>query len=172
MQEPASPIDRTSHPQNERKGHKELGSVRKRRDEEDVQKIMEVISHWRNPFEKADDAVSLSSGSVASNFLKEDLLKVEEKGKTALVSFVQDRHQQCSRVLRDTAKAEVREMWRCQENGEPRGEEFCPPSRQKSFRQAPGHRTESKNQPERTPHSRTRTCALLSGNLASSINAD
>ena len=53
----------TSHPQNERKGHKELGSVRKRRDE-DVQKIMEVISHWRNPFEKADDVVSLSSGSV------------------------------------------------------------------------------------------------------------
>jgi len=80
----------SSHPQNERKGHKESGSVRKRRDEEDVQKIMEVISHRRNPFEKADDLVSLSSGSVASNFLKEDLLKVEEKGKTALVSFVQD----------------------------------------------------------------------------------
>ena len=45
----ASFVDRcreiaTSHPQNERKGHKESGSVRKRRDEEDVQKIMKVIS--------------------------------------------------------------------------------------------------------------------------------
>lgn len=92
----ASFVDRcremaSSHPQDERKGHKESGSVRKRRDEEDVQKVMEVISHWRNPFEKADDLVSLSSGSVASNPLKEDLLKAEEKGKTALVSFVQDR---------------------------------------------------------------------------------
>ena len=46
----ASFVDRcremaSSHPQNERKGHKESGSVRKRRDEEDVQKIMDVISH-------------------------------------------------------------------------------------------------------------------------------
>ena len=52
---------------------------------------MEVISQWRNPFETADDLVSLSSGSIASSALKEDLLKAEEKGKSALVSFVQDR---------------------------------------------------------------------------------
>lgn len=89
----ASFVDRcreiaSSHPQNERKGDKELGSVRKRRDEEDVQKTMEVISHWRNPFENADHLVNLSSGSIASNSLTEDLLKAEEKGKTALVSFV------------------------------------------------------------------------------------
>ena len=61
------------------------------RDEEDVQKVMEVISQWRNPFETADDPVSLSSSSIASSALKEDLLKAEEKGKSALVSFVQDR---------------------------------------------------------------------------------
>ena len=92
MQEPALSIDAAlSHPQDERKGHKEPGSVRKRKDEEDVQKVMEVISQWRNPFEPADDLVSLSSGSVASNALKEDLLKAEEKGKSVLVSFVQDR---------------------------------------------------------------------------------
>ena len=91
----ASFVDRcremaSSHPQDEIKGHKELGAVRKRRDEEDVQKVMEVISQWRNPFETADDLVSLSSGSIASSALKEDLLKAEEKGKSALVSFVQD----------------------------------------------------------------------------------
>ena len=61
------------------------------RDEEDVQKVMEVISQWRNPFETAGDLVSLSSGSIASSALKEDLVKAEEKGKSALVSFVQDR---------------------------------------------------------------------------------
>ena len=32
-----------------------------------------------------------SSGSIASSALKEDLVKAEEKGKSALVSFVQDR---------------------------------------------------------------------------------
>ena len=56
-----------------------------------MQKVMEVISQWRNPFETADDLVSLSSGSITSSALKEDLLKAEEKGKSALVSFVQDR---------------------------------------------------------------------------------
>ena len=61
------------------------------RDEEDVQKVMEVISQWWNPFETADDLVSLSSGSIASSALKEDLVKAEEKGKSGLVSFVQDR---------------------------------------------------------------------------------
>ena len=81
----------SSHPQDKIKGHKESGSACKRRDEEDVQKVMEVISQWRNPFETTDDLVSLSSGSIASSALKEDLLKAEEKGKSALVSFVQDR---------------------------------------------------------------------------------
>ena len=55
-----------SHPQDEIKCHKELGSVCKRLDEEDVEKVMEVISQWRNPFETADDLVSLSSGSTAT----------------------------------------------------------------------------------------------------------
>ena len=69
----------SSHPQDEIKGHKESGSVRKRRDEEDVQKVMEMISQWRNPFETADDLVSLCSGSIASSALKEDLLKQKRK---------------------------------------------------------------------------------------------
>ena len=69
----------SSHPQDEIKGHKESGLVRKRRDEEDVQKVMEMISQWRNPFETADDLVSLRSGSIASSALKEDLLKQKRK---------------------------------------------------------------------------------------------
>ena len=54
-----------------------------------MQKVIKVISQWKNPFvnEKADDLVSLSSGFVASDPLKEDLLKTEEKGKSALVLF-------------------------------------------------------------------------------------
>ena len=81
----------SSHPQDKIKGHKESGSACKRRDEEDVQKVMEVISQRRNPFEMADNLVSLSSGSITSSALKEDLLKAEEKGKSVLVSFVQNR---------------------------------------------------------------------------------
>ena len=81
----------SSNPQDKIKGHKESGSACKRRDEEDVQKVMEVISQRRNPFETADNLVSLSSDSITSSALKEDLLKAEEKGKSALVSFVQDR---------------------------------------------------------------------------------
>ena len=67
------------HPQDKIKGHKESGSACKRRDEEDVQKVMEVISQRRNPFEMADNLVSLSSGSITSSALKEDLLKAEEE---------------------------------------------------------------------------------------------
>lgn len=50
-----------------------------------MKKVMEEISQWRNPFETADDLVSLSSGSIASSALKEDLLKAEEKRKSASV---------------------------------------------------------------------------------------
>ena len=88
------------------------------RDEEDVQKVMEVISQWWNPFETADDLVSLSSGSIVSSALKEDLVKAEEKGKSGLVSFVQDRlTSSAGGELRDTTKAEVRDIRRGREDG-------------------------------------------------------
>lgn len=92
----ASFVDRcremaSTHHDDKSKAQKEFGSGRKKRDEEDVQNVMEVITHWRNPFETSEELVSLSSGSVVNDSLKEDLLTAREKGKPALVSFVEDR---------------------------------------------------------------------------------
>ena len=71
--------------------HKECGAQRLKRDEEDVQKVMEVIQQWRNPFEPSDELMTLSSGCVASGSVKDDLLNAEEKGKFAFASFVSNR---------------------------------------------------------------------------------
>ena len=70
---------------------KEFGSERKKRDEKYVQNVMEVITYWRNPSETSEELVSLFSGSIANESLKEDLLMAKEKGKSGLVSFVEDR---------------------------------------------------------------------------------
>ena len=40
---------------------------------------MEVIEDWRNPFEESKELVSLSSGFVAINTMKEVLLTAKEK---------------------------------------------------------------------------------------------
>lgn len=70
---------------------KEFGSEREKRDEKYVQNVMEVITYWRNPSETSEELVSLFSGSIANESLKEDLLMTKEKGKSGLVSFVEDR---------------------------------------------------------------------------------
>ena len=39
--------------------HKETQSARMKRDEEDVRKVMEVFSHWIDPFEASNELASL-----------------------------------------------------------------------------------------------------------------
>ena len=154
------------HPQDEIKGHKESGSVRKRKDEEDVKKVMEVISQWRNPFETADDLVSLSPGSIASSALKEDLLKAEEKRKSALVSFVQHRLISSAVGFFETLpKLKLGKFGEVKKTVNQGRKSFVLRADRNLFFQAPSHRTESTDRPEGSPHSRTRTCALVSGNL-------
>ena len=53
--------------QAENRLHKETGCTRMRRDEEDVKKVMEVVSNWNDPFEESEELVSISSGCVASD---------------------------------------------------------------------------------------------------------
>ena len=77
--------------QEDDKAHKEFGSVQLKRVEEDVKKVMEIVSNWMNHFEKSEELVSLSSQSVASDSLNEDVLKPKEKVKAALQSFVRER---------------------------------------------------------------------------------
>ena len=62
-----------------------------KRDEDDVKKVFEVISNWYNPFEPSEELLSLSSGYVASESMKADLLLAKEKGATALTAFVKER---------------------------------------------------------------------------------
>lgn len=71
--------------------HKEIGKSRIKRDEEDVRKVMEVVSNWTNPFEPSEELASLSSGCVVTKTIKSDLLAAKEKGTEALTAFVEDR---------------------------------------------------------------------------------
>ena len=77
--------------ESQRRLHKETSSARMKRDEEDVKKVLEVISNWRNPFEPSAELLSISSGYVASESMKQDLLLAKEKGTTALTAFVEER---------------------------------------------------------------------------------
>ena len=71
--------------------HKETGKSRIKRDEEDVRKVMEVVSNWTNPFEPLEELASLSSGCVVTETIKSDLLVAKDKGTEALTAFVDDR---------------------------------------------------------------------------------
>ena len=55
--------------ESERRIHKEGSMFR----------IQKVIEDWRNPFEESKELVSLSSGFVAINTMKEVLLTAKEK---------------------------------------------------------------------------------------------
>ena len=71
--------------------HKETSSARIKRDEEDVKKVFEVIRNWCNPFEPSAELLSISSGYVVSESMKQDLLLAKEKGTTALTAFIEER---------------------------------------------------------------------------------
>lgn len=77
--------------ESQRRLHKEASPDRMKSDEDDVKKVLEVISNWRNPFERSEELLSLSSGYVASESMKADLLLAKEKGTAALTAFVEER---------------------------------------------------------------------------------
>ena len=55
-----------------------------KRDEEDVNKVMKVISSWRDPFEESEELVSLSSRCVASESSRQDLLTFKRREQKLL----------------------------------------------------------------------------------------
>ena len=71
--------------------HEEAGKSQMKRDEEDVRKVMEVVSNWTDPFEPSEKLASLTSGCVVTETIKLDLLAAKEKGSVALTAFVEDR---------------------------------------------------------------------------------
>ena len=77
--------------ESQRRLHKEKSSARMKREEEDVKKVLKVISNWRNLFEPSVELLSISSGYVASESMKQGLLLAKEKGTTALTAFAEER---------------------------------------------------------------------------------
>lgn len=63
-------------------------SLRLKRDEEDVEKVREVRDNWHNPFQVSDELINISSGKVANEAIKQDLMSAQEKGQAAFTSFV------------------------------------------------------------------------------------
>ena len=70
--------------------HRELGKARMRRDEEDVLKLVSCFTKY-DVFRQAENLVSVTTGDVASEEIRHDLLGAEEIGKTIVKEFVQDR---------------------------------------------------------------------------------
>ena len=70
--------------------HRELGKARMRRDEEDVLKLVSCFMKYE-VFRQAENLVSVTTGDVASEEIRHDLLGAEEIGKTIVKEFVQDR---------------------------------------------------------------------------------
>ena len=70
--------------------HRELGKARMRRDEEDVLKLVSCFARYE-VFRQAENLVSVTTGDVASEEIKHDLLGTEETGKTVIKEFVQHR---------------------------------------------------------------------------------
>ena len=70
--------------------HRELGKARMRQDEEDVHKLVSCFTKYE-VFRPAENLVSVTTGDVASEEIRHDLLGAEEIGKTIVKEFVQDR---------------------------------------------------------------------------------
>ena len=70
--------------------HKDLGKARMQRDEEDVLKLVSLFRRY-DVFRETGNLVVVTTGDVASEENKQDLLKAEEIGKTIVKEFVQAR---------------------------------------------------------------------------------
>ena len=80
---------------------KELGAVRKKRDESDVTKLQNTVKSWCNPFESSDQLNSLSSGVVADPSVTNDLLSAKDVGAKAADDFISERLKSSSKGFYD-----------------------------------------------------------------------
>lgn len=72
---------------------KEMGKARLSRDEEDVRKVESTLKTWINPFAESEsnEICHLASGATASEHLEQDLLTAHDRGKEALMLYIQKR---------------------------------------------------------------------------------
>ena len=70
--------------------HKDLGKARLQRDEEDVLKLVSHFGRY-DVFRETENLVVITTGDVASEDIKKDLLGAEGIGKTIVKEFVEAR---------------------------------------------------------------------------------
>ena len=71
--------------------HKECSKGRLSRDEEDVRKVENTIRRWINSFDKNEDLINISSGTVAADSLANDLLGARKIGEDCAEDFIKNR---------------------------------------------------------------------------------
>ena len=84
----SSSANSTKRPQ-----HKEEKASRLKKDEQAVEKVVAVLSMWRNPFkdDEGDVLCNIASGISAPEDVKTDLLCADNTGKDKAMKFVRDR---------------------------------------------------------------------------------
>ena len=70
-----------------------MGKARLSKDEEDVRKVQSTLNTWMNPFSQPEPAEirHLVSGVTADEHEERDLLTAHDRGKEALLVFIQKR---------------------------------------------------------------------------------
>ena len=71
--------------------HKEGGSARMKRDENDVKKVVDIVQSMVDPFQVSEDLTSISTGIKPSKVTETDLLTAHEKGETKMKQFTEER---------------------------------------------------------------------------------
>lgn len=77
----------------EQANHKEATRSRINQDYNAVDKVVNVLQSFNNPYSESDEICSLTSGTLADEAIKIDLMGAYDKGQAAAISFVQSRLQ-------------------------------------------------------------------------------
>lgn len=83
--------------------HKDLGKTRMKKDEDDVLKLVSQFSKYE-VFRQTENLVVITTGDVASEEVKQDLLEAEKKGERKLQEFIQERLIHKTANFHDTIK--------------------------------------------------------------------
>ncbi len=84
---------------------KKLHHARRVKEEKAVESLMATVVQMANPFQmKNTDLISISTGVVASEDVKSDLIKAEEYGETAMLDFIKTRFINSTTAFHDPIK--------------------------------------------------------------------
>lgn len=83
--------------------HKDLGKTRMKKDEDDVLRLVSQFSKYE-VFRQTENLVVITTGDVASEEVKQDLLEAEKKGERKLQEFIQERLIHKTANFHDTIK--------------------------------------------------------------------